>query len=226
MLDYRFVDGTRLSSVIESLIFASPEPISWEKLAAIIKESEEELELDETVIARLVGQLNGRYEENDLAFRIEQTGGGYTFVTMSQRDISTSMGRSPMYQKPLKEDSPEAGGSLLRSELLYMNRVGLHQSNANPTQTIQIIKQVCFNGLVNDRFAMFRAEYDVGIDFREGLWHGCVLPGLRAFPDMYVGTPLWQSFWRLLFSVYIGLRPMSRTVGTCASSMHSVHQSA
>jgi segregation and condensation protein B len=81
MLDYRFVDGTRLSSVIESLIFASPEPISWEKLAAIIKESEEELELDETVIARLVGQLNGRYEENDLAFRIEQTGGGYTFVT-------------------------------------------------------------------------------------------------------------------------------------------------
>jgi segregation and condensation protein B len=81
MLDYRFVDGTRLSSVIESLIFASPEPISWEKLAAIIKESEEELDLDRAVIERFVEQLNGRYEENDFAFRIEHTGGGYTFVT-------------------------------------------------------------------------------------------------------------------------------------------------
>lgn len=81
MLDYRFVDGTRLSSVIESLIFASPEPISWEKLAAIIKESEEELDLDQPVIERFVEQLNSRYEENDFAFRIERTGGGYTFVT-------------------------------------------------------------------------------------------------------------------------------------------------
>lgn len=81
MLDYRFVDGTRLSSVIESLIFASPEPISWEKIAEIIKESEEELDLDRAVVERFVEQLNGRYEENDLAFRIEETGGGYTFVT-------------------------------------------------------------------------------------------------------------------------------------------------
>ncbi|TVR26221.1 MAG: SMC-Scp complex subunit ScpB [Balneolaceae bacterium] len=81
MLDYRFVDGTRLSSVIEALIFASSEPISWEKLSAIIKESEEELELDEAVIVKLVEQLNNRFEENDLSFRIEKTGGGYTFVT-------------------------------------------------------------------------------------------------------------------------------------------------
>jgi segregation and condensation protein B len=81
MLDYRFVDGTRLSSVIEALIFASPDPISWEKLAAIIKESEEELDLDQTVIVRIVEQLNNRFEENDLSFRIEQTGGGFTFVT-------------------------------------------------------------------------------------------------------------------------------------------------
>jgi segregation and condensation protein B len=81
MLDYRFVDGTRLTSVIEALIFASPEPISWEKLAAIIKESEEELELDQIVIEQVVDQLNHRFEENDLSFRIEETGGGYTFVT-------------------------------------------------------------------------------------------------------------------------------------------------
>ena len=81
MLDYRFVDGTRLTSVIEALIFASPDPISWEKLATIIKESEEELELDQVVIEQVVDQLNDRFEENDLSFRIEETGGGYTFIT-------------------------------------------------------------------------------------------------------------------------------------------------
>lgn len=81
MLDYQFVDGTRLTSVIEALIFASPEPISWEKISAIVKESEEELNLDEAVVKEIIGQLNNRYEENDLSFRIERTGGGYTFVT-------------------------------------------------------------------------------------------------------------------------------------------------
>ncbi len=81
MLDYRFVDGTRLASVLEALIFASPEPISWEKLSAILKESEEELELDKKTIRLIVDQLNERFEENDLSFRIEETGGGYTYVT-------------------------------------------------------------------------------------------------------------------------------------------------
>jgi hypothetical protein len=47
--------------------------------------------------------------------------------------------------------------------------------------TTEIIKQIRFNGFVNEGFAMFRAEYDMGIDFREGLWHGCDLPGLRSF---------------------------------------------
>lgn len=81
MLDYRFVDGTRLTSVIEALIFASPDPLPWEKISAIIKESEDELDLDEAVIKRIIAQLNDRFEENDLSFRIEKTGGGYTFVT-------------------------------------------------------------------------------------------------------------------------------------------------
>ncbi|NBB76406.1 MAG: SMC-Scp complex subunit ScpB [Bacteroidetes bacterium] len=81
MIDYRFVDGTRLTSVVEALIFSSPEPISWEKLSSIIHESEEELNLDRDIIVRIVEQLNRRFEENDLSFRIEETGGGFTFVT-------------------------------------------------------------------------------------------------------------------------------------------------
>lgn len=81
MLDYRFVDGTRLTSVVEALIFSSPEPLSREKLSEIIRKDEEELDLDEDVIQQIITRLNERYEENDLSFRIEETGGGFTFVT-------------------------------------------------------------------------------------------------------------------------------------------------
>lgn len=81
MLDYRFVDGTRLTSVVEALIFSSPEPLPWEKLSEIIHKDEEEILLDEEVVRRIVTRLNERYEENDLSFRIEETGGGFTFVT-------------------------------------------------------------------------------------------------------------------------------------------------
>jgi segregation and condensation protein B len=84
MSDYQFVDGTRLVSVIEALIFASPEPVSWNKLSEIVKESEEELVLGKLNIERIVEQLNERYEQNDLSFRIQETGGGYTFVTQSR----------------------------------------------------------------------------------------------------------------------------------------------
>lgn len=81
MVDYRFVDGTRLTSVIEALIFASSEPLGWEKLSKIVQENEEELQLDQKTVVRIIEQLNRRFEENDLSFRIEETGGGYTFVT-------------------------------------------------------------------------------------------------------------------------------------------------
>jgi len=81
MLDYRFVDGTRLTSVVEALIFSSPEPLPWEKLSEIIQKDEEEIVLDEEILRRIVTRLNERYEENDLSFRIEETGGGFTFVT-------------------------------------------------------------------------------------------------------------------------------------------------
>ena len=81
MMDYRFVDGTRLNSVIEALIFASPEPLAWDRLSSIIDESGDELQLERPDIVKIVNGLNRRYEENDLSFRIEETGGGFTFVT-------------------------------------------------------------------------------------------------------------------------------------------------
>lgn len=81
MNDYQFVDGTRLSSVIESLIFTSPEPISAEKICEIIAQGEENLALETETVAPFVEKLNQRYEENGLAFEIDLMAGGYTFVT-------------------------------------------------------------------------------------------------------------------------------------------------
>jgi len=82
--DYQFIDGSRLSSVIEALIFASDEPISGEKIRTIIIDNEEQIEINESTIADFVEKLNQRYDENGLSFRIEQLAGGYTFVTQSK----------------------------------------------------------------------------------------------------------------------------------------------
>lgn len=84
MQDYQFVDGTRLSSVIEALIFASPEPISEDKLCEIIAKGEENLGLETDAIEPFVDKLNQRYEENGLAFRIDYVAGGYTFSTQKR----------------------------------------------------------------------------------------------------------------------------------------------
>jgi len=81
MSDYQFVDGTRLPSVVEAILFASPDPISWEHLSGIVQEGEEQVQLDESMVESIVNQLNRRYEENDLSFRIVRSGGGYTFAT-------------------------------------------------------------------------------------------------------------------------------------------------
>lgn len=84
MNDYQFIDGSRLSSVIEALIFASEEPISGEKIRGIIVESDEPIEISEETVAEFVDKLNQRYDENGLSFRIEELAGGYTFVTQSK----------------------------------------------------------------------------------------------------------------------------------------------
>ncbi|GAB5410039.1 MAG: SMC-Scp complex subunit ScpB [Balneolaceae bacterium] len=82
--DYQFIDGSRLSSVIEALIFASDEPISGDKIRAIIIDNEEQIEIDEHTVTDFVDKLNQRYDENGLSFRIDRLAGGYTFVTQSK----------------------------------------------------------------------------------------------------------------------------------------------
>lgn len=82
--DYEFIDGTRLSSVIEALIFASDEPMPASKIREIIVENEEQIEITEETVQDFVDKLNERYDENGLSFRIQLLGGGYTFVTESK----------------------------------------------------------------------------------------------------------------------------------------------
>ncbi len=82
--DYQFIDGTRLSSVIEALVFAAEEPISSDKIREIIVENEEQIEISVDTVQQFIDKLNQRYDENGLSFRIEKLAGGYTFVTQKK----------------------------------------------------------------------------------------------------------------------------------------------
>lgn len=81
MNDYQFIDGTRLSSVIEAFIFTSPEPIGANRICELIAQGDENLQLEPEAIPPFVEKLNQRYEENGLAFSITEVAGGYTFAT-------------------------------------------------------------------------------------------------------------------------------------------------
>jgi len=79
--DYQFIDGSRLSSVIEALIFASDEPLSAEKIRNIIVEQEDQIEIDEHTVLEFIDKLNERYDEIGMSFRIQPLAGGFTFAT-------------------------------------------------------------------------------------------------------------------------------------------------
>lgn len=79
--DYQFIDGTRLSSVIEALIFAADEPLPAEKIVSIIREGEQQIEISEEIVKLAVDKLNMRYEEQNFSFHISRLAGGYTFLT-------------------------------------------------------------------------------------------------------------------------------------------------
>lgn len=82
--DYQFIDGSRLSTVIEALIFASDEPIPGDKIRDIIVDNEEHIEITTDTVSDFVDKLNERYDENGMCFYIDRIGGGYTFVTRSK----------------------------------------------------------------------------------------------------------------------------------------------
>lgn len=74
-------DGVSIHSIIESLIFASPIPVTAEEICRILVDTDEVLELHPADIEHIVMDLNQEYEDAGRSFGINYTGGGYTFAT-------------------------------------------------------------------------------------------------------------------------------------------------
>jgi len=69
-----------LKSIIESLIFISREPLTFEKIKSILNEIPDKK--IETVISKLIYT----YSSQERGIKITKTGGGYLFVTKTEND--------------------------------------------------------------------------------------------------------------------------------------------
>jgi segregation and condensation protein B len=65
-----------VESVIEAILFATDEPLTDSRLAAIVETSAKQ-------VRHSVEALNAKYEANNNAFRIEQIAGGYQMLTLN-----------------------------------------------------------------------------------------------------------------------------------------------
>lgn len=76
------VDGIEIEKVVESVIFASTEPLPVDRLHECIQRDG----IDEPFIATVIDTLNKKYESHNLTFRIIKIAGGYQFATLPQYD--------------------------------------------------------------------------------------------------------------------------------------------
>ncbi|MBN1509795.1 MAG: SMC-Scp complex subunit ScpB [Sedimentisphaerales bacterium] len=65
-----------VESVIEAILFATDEPLTDSRLAAIVETTAKQ-------VRQSIESLNTRYEANNSAFRIEQIAGGYQMLTLN-----------------------------------------------------------------------------------------------------------------------------------------------
>ncbi len=81
--DDDFADGmdVTVESVIEAVLFASDEPLSAQRLVNIVDTGSVKQ------VRQCVENLNGKYDEGNFAFRIEQLAGGYQMMTLSTYNI-------------------------------------------------------------------------------------------------------------------------------------------
>lgn len=82
--EYEDAPKTTLVSVVEAMIFASPEPISAEEICHALLQEDESLEIEPTEIAGIIYKLNAQYSETGRSFSIVHRGRGYTFMTDAQ----------------------------------------------------------------------------------------------------------------------------------------------
>ena len=81
--DEDFADGmdVTVESVIEAVLFASDEPLSAQRLVNIVETGSVKQ------VRQCVENLNGKYDDGNFAFRIEQLAGGYQMMTLSTYNI-------------------------------------------------------------------------------------------------------------------------------------------
>lgn len=80
------VGPTRLKSLLEALIFASPEPVSLKELQTICSESRSEGEarmIEVSEIEGIIAELNQECDEAGRPYRIVKIAGGYQYATLS-----------------------------------------------------------------------------------------------------------------------------------------------
>src|SRR5258706_6893531 len=73
--------------IIESLLFASDEPLSVTQIIDILKSAESngpKIRMKEDEVVNVIRELNGEYVHAGRSFRIIQVAGGFQFATMPE----------------------------------------------------------------------------------------------------------------------------------------------
>ncbi|MEX0680610.1 MAG: SMC-Scp complex subunit ScpB [Balneolales bacterium] len=99
------INGQKLISVVEAIIFAASKPLTADDIAKVITGTELSPPIDEDDIAEVVNQLNNDYDEQGRSFSIQIQGGGYTFAT---RPIYHSWLEQFQHQNTKRKVSPSA----------------------------------------------------------------------------------------------------------------------
>jgi segregation and condensation protein B len=97
------VDGVDLKNIIESIIFASTEPLPIERIVECIQKED----INAPAVKESIDQLNKHYQEVNHTLRIVKLAGGYQFATHPQYDKWVSRLFKAKAEKKLSQASLE-----------------------------------------------------------------------------------------------------------------------
>lgn len=75
------INGQRLGSVVEAMLFAADRPLSAKEIADLITQTELSPPLDENDVKEVIEAISDELSDQERAFTIEKKGGGYVFIT-------------------------------------------------------------------------------------------------------------------------------------------------
>lgn len=76
-------DTITIKQIVEAIIFASSKPVSAEDLIHVLMNTDSNAILEVDDLRTIINHLNDDYQTQGRAFRIQKTGGGYTFYTLT-----------------------------------------------------------------------------------------------------------------------------------------------